>query len=255
MNEIWKDIPNHPKYKVSNTGKVMSYKAKTPILLTPQPCTKTNPRLRVRLTDNGVSKLYYIHRLMMVAFYPREDSDNLEVNHIDGNPQNNVLENLEWVTSKENLEHYKNILIPERRRNGTFTVGRKPNIIEITFSNNIKNYYKGAKEVIEDLNIKYTTFTRWKDNPPPEIKEIKIIDELPESYKNTKVKVEKRSVPHAVKINFYGEKKPLIFNNCREADKYFNLSKGTIQRWWKNIDKEKKPNKLKELKIKYIEKI
>lgn len=255
MNEIWKDIPNHPKYKISNTGKVMSYKTKTPILLTPQPCTNKNPRLRIKLSDNGISKRYYIHRLMMLTFYPREDSNNLEVNHIDGNPQNNNLENLEWTTPKENQKHYKEILIPERKKNNNFNIGAKPNPIKVIFTNGIINYYLGFDEVANDLKVSRSTINRWRIEPPKEIQSIEKINKLPKTYNNTKIEIKKRSIPHNVKISFYGEKEFLIFDNCYEADKYFNLSKGTIQRWWSNIDKEKKPNKLNELKIKYIEKI
>lgn len=255
MKEIWKDIPNHPKYKISNTGKVMSYKTKTPTLLIPQSCTDKNPRLRVKLSDNGVSKRYYIHRLMMLTFYPKENSDNLEVNHIDGNPQNNNLENLEWVTSKENQKHYKEKLIPKRKENNTFNVGVKPNPIRIIFTNGIINYYLGFNEVANDLKVSRSTINRWRTQPPKEIQSIEIIDRIPDNYNNKEVKIEKHSIPHEVKISFYGEKEPLTFSNCCEADKYFNLSKGTIQRWWTNIDKEKRPNKLNELNIKYIEKI
>ena len=42
------------------------------------------------------------HRLVMKTWMPTEDMDNLTVDHLDHNKRNNVLDNLEWVTEKEN---------------------------------------------------------------------------------------------------------------------------------------------------------
>lgn len=45
-----------------------------------------------------------LHRLVAEAFCERPDGAD-EVNHIDGNKQNNRADNLEWVTRAENLKH------------------------------------------------------------------------------------------------------------------------------------------------------
>ena len=55
--------------------------------------------------QDGSKKTFRVHRLVLMAFAPIENMQNLEVNHIDGNKKNNSLSNLEWVTSSENKLH------------------------------------------------------------------------------------------------------------------------------------------------------
>ena len=50
-------------------------------------------------------KTYYIHVLIAKAFNLPRREDQHEVNHIDGNPSNNRLDNLEWATPGENIRH------------------------------------------------------------------------------------------------------------------------------------------------------
>ena len=65
---------------------------------------------------NGKKKTYRSHRLVLMAFKPVDNMENLEVNHIDGNKKNNRLENLEWCTSSENQIHaFKTGLSKARR--------------------------------------------------------------------------------------------------------------------------------------------
>lgn len=54
---------------------------------------------------NGKKQTFRVHRLVMMAFNPIENMNEMEVNHIDGNKKNNSFENLEWCTSKENSRH------------------------------------------------------------------------------------------------------------------------------------------------------
>jgi hypothetical protein len=49
-------------------------------------------------------KNYYIHILVAENFIPNIENKS-EVNHKDGNKKNNSIDNLEWVTRKENMEH------------------------------------------------------------------------------------------------------------------------------------------------------
>ncbi len=65
---------------------------------------KANGYSQVKLFKDGVRKYYIVHRLVAKTFVPNPDNKP-EVNHIDGNKQNNHASNLEWVTSRENQLH------------------------------------------------------------------------------------------------------------------------------------------------------
>lgn len=108
MKEIWKDILGYEGlYQVSNLGNVKSL----PKLCGHRP---TKERLvtqceqkkykRVTLCKNNVLKKVSVHRLVANAFIPNPENKPC-VNHKDENPSNNNVENLEWVTCKENTNY------------------------------------------------------------------------------------------------------------------------------------------------------
>lgn len=113
--EIWKDIEGYNgKYQISNNGNVRSFSK-----------WKNGDFLRFGMTTTGY---YYVnlvvdgrrkikqervHRLVAKAFL--DNPNNLpEVNHIDGNKLNNNVNNLEWVSRNQNIQHaYDTKLIPK----------------------------------------------------------------------------------------------------------------------------------------------
>lgn len=97
--EIFKTIDGYEDYEVSTWGRV--FNRRTGNFLTPYHHHKGY--LRVDLKNGKGIKHFKVHRLVATAFIPNPEGKP-QVNHIDGNPGNNSVTNLEWVTNKENRE-------------------------------------------------------------------------------------------------------------------------------------------------------
>lgn len=107
MKEIWKPIEGYVgDYEVSNLGKVKSLKhSKIKILVNRKTkITNNYTCMSVRLFKNKTSKNKTVHRLVAEAFIPNPENKPF-TNHIDNNPSNNNVSNLEWCTQKENMGH------------------------------------------------------------------------------------------------------------------------------------------------------
>lgn len=102
IKEQWKIIPEFPNYEISNCGKVRRvWKKHTSLKKTR--LSKFGYEI-VHLSNNGVNKHRAVHRLVAIAFINNPDNKP-EVNHIDGNKENNCVYNLEWVSRSENMKH------------------------------------------------------------------------------------------------------------------------------------------------------
>ena len=158
MEETWKDIKGYVGlYQVSSLGRVRSiprkYMQKEIKLLKP---TERFGYLHVWLCKGGVSKCKRVHRLVAENFIKKINLEQNIVNHKDGNKQNNRVENLEWCTQKENIQHaIKNGLFnfdAYKLLRNKKNVGR--NVIQFDKKGNLIKEWKSIAEAEKYFGVK-----------------------------------------------------------------------------------------------------
>lgn len=99
MNEIWRDIPEYEGlYQVSNLGRIRRGER------IKKPHVDHGGYLTVWLSKHSKMKCLKVHRIVALSFIPNPENKRT-VNHIDGDKQNNRIDNLEWATHSENISH------------------------------------------------------------------------------------------------------------------------------------------------------
>lgn len=148
--EIWKDIEGYEGlYQISNYGNIVSLNYNHTKKRKELICEINNGYCKIGLCKNNKTKRYMVHRLVAKAFIDNPYNKN-QVNHIDGNKQNNRVDNLEWVTPKENTEHsIKNSL---RKMKKIKMINKNNNEIIYVFENIIELRQKIKLNRYEHIN-------------------------------------------------------------------------------------------------------
>ena len=111
-DEHFEPHPKYPRYLVSTYGRV--YDTKLQFMKTPRRRKGSYITHHINTAPKHFSKIV-AHRLVMETFNPIPNSDEMVVNHKDLNKWNNKIDNLEWVTIRENVIHAV--------ENGAFPIG------------------------------------------------------------------------------------------------------------------------------------
>lgn len=147
-HEIWKPVLGYEGlYEISNLGRVKSlnynHTGKEQILK--QKLNKFN-RLNVTLYKHKKQKMHQVHRLVWEAFNG-EIPTEFQINHIDENPKNNDLNNLNLMTPKENSNwgtHIERVAQKTRKK-----------IQQFDLNGNLVTEFSSLTEASEHLNMGY----------------------------------------------------------------------------------------------------
>ncbi len=101
--ERWEPIKNFSKYLISDLGRVLSLSRKRYRILKPT-LFKRCGYMYVTLYEDGNHQKFRVHKLVLEAFVG-PCPEGHECNHKNGNKTQNCLDNLQWVTHMENVQH------------------------------------------------------------------------------------------------------------------------------------------------------
>lgn len=107
MAEEWREIPG-TDYSVSSEGRVISHKFGRDRVMKPHKNADGYRQVALSMQDGRKDAM--VHRLVAEAFIGIPPTPAHQINHKDGQKQNNRVANLEWVTHKENMQHSFRVL-------------------------------------------------------------------------------------------------------------------------------------------------
>ena len=139
------EINGYKGYSVTKDGKIFSNKRKKFLRITYQykyPC--------VQLFVDGKVITRSIHRLMALSYLPNIEGKNY-VNHINGDKNDNRLENIEWVSPKENTIHAitHGLYTPPKRNRKDLS----KEVFQYDLKGNFISKYPSANEAYRITNI------------------------------------------------------------------------------------------------------
>lgn len=147
--ELWKSIGGYENlYMVSNLGKVKSFRRKKPIILNP---SKSSGYYIVNLYKSKRMSSKNIHCLVWDAFSNSPKTENLIIDHIDGDKLNNNIDNLQLLSNRENIIKY------HQKANNKYPTGvsKRKDRYHAHIQIDGKNIYLGSYKTPEEAGISY----------------------------------------------------------------------------------------------------
>lgn len=151
--EIWKDIKNYEGlYQVSNLGNIRSFPRRGTRGKILSPGFTKKGYLQVSLVKNGKGHPYRVHQLVGKNFIENPQKKE-QINHKNGIKTDNRVENLEWCTNSENMEHSWNIGL--RSKNKSYHYGKDNVLSVIVDQYSLNNIFIKRWFCIKDIEREY----------------------------------------------------------------------------------------------------
>ena len=223
--EIWKEVPDYENYQVSNFGRVKSLWFDKERIL--KAGVDGRGYLTVGLSENSNGKTFQVHQLVAICFLGHEPCGlKIVVDHIDNNPLNNHVDNLQLTTQRHNLSKdkkgysskYVGVSWCKRDKKWKTTIqinGKNKNLGQFTCEIEASEYYQNAlicvnENRIGDIKVKKPNFSS--------------------EYRGVCWSKQSNKWHSQIKIN--GKRKHLGYFNCEiEAAKTYE---NELEKLWKN---------------------
>ncbi len=150
----WKEIPGILGFAASTDGRVMNVDTNKVLV----PRSDHNGYDRVNIWHNGKHTTFHVHRLVAMAHIDNPETKPF-INHIDGVKKNNNVDNLEWVTPKENAQHAAKLGL--LNYSGRFKAAEAAKKAIILIANGVYRRFASIKEAAEYIGVAACTLSRY----------------------------------------------------------------------------------------------
>lgn len=161
LDNDWKSIKGFPHYKINRKGQIkridaivtdcrgINFFRKGRIL-----STRKNKQgyIQVDMCEDGVSYGRFVHVLLAETFIPNPNKLPI-VNHIDENPSNNDLDNLEWCDYSYNAKHRYNKIKKAHAK-------EQKAVYRINIKTNEYVKYNGIREAARENNVNHSNIRK-----------------------------------------------------------------------------------------------
>lgn len=135
---LWKTLNEYPLYKISRNGEIYS----TWVKKMKKQTIRGGYKLVSVTNISGEEKKMFVHRLVALAYISNPNNYPI-VNHKDGDPSNNSVENLEWCTYSQNSQHAHDIGLNKAKKA----------VVKMDTQGNILSVYKSMREAAQSIGL------------------------------------------------------------------------------------------------------
>ena len=144
-------LNKYVNYAISDHGRVKNIKTGR--------LGSTREDQRVTLHDNGKARQFQLSRVMLLGFNVPNPENKPEIDHIDSNWKNNKLDNLRWVTTKENCNNVNTIT-----KRVTSIPKNMKRIKVVNITTNEETAVNGVTRVESEFGVNRTTVNKYISN-------------------------------------------------------------------------------------------